>query len=104
MTAIAVIAGVSLGMYLLKLILNSPDNTVRHMVAVMFDDLVSVFVWKQPGITISSECAMAAASGKKWGKVMCKFLGWLNPNHCPLAIHADNARALNAIDRLKPFL
>ena len=90
--------------YLLKLALNSPDNSVRHMIAVMVDDLVSVIFWHQPGITISSECAMAAIQGKTWGKAMCKFLGWLNQNHCPLALHADLDRATHVIERISPYL
>jgi hypothetical protein len=102
--AIEAVFGTGVLLYLLRLILRSPDGSVRHLFAVMIDDTISVVIWHQPGITISSECAIAAAQGKKWGKIACRLLGMLDPNHCALALHADNARALNAIDRLKPFV
>ena len=89
---------------LLRAILRSPPQSVRHLVAVMFDMMIAVTIWHRPDITISTECGLAAIDGKLWGKWMCKFLGWLDTNHCPTAIQADIDRAKNVIAYLTPYL
>ena len=89
---------------ILKSLLNSPPQSVRHLFATMLDVAVSVVIWHKADVTISAQSGIAAIEGKTWGKFMCKFLGWLNPNHCPSAIQADIDRATAAAQYLTPYL
>ena len=54
-----------------------------------------------PGQTISSRAATARDHGHLWGCWLCKFLDWLEPNHCDDAVKHDIERAQAVIDDLK---
>lgn len=47
-----------------------------------------------PNETISERSAKAMDAGKTWGCVLCKFLDWLQKDHCEIALTStigDNA-------------
>lgn len=39
-----------------------------------------------PNETISERSAKAQADGKTWGCILCKFLDWLQKDHCETAL------------------
>lgn len=100
MSAILILAA---AFWLFVRVLNSRPKSFGHVIAVGIDILIAVFIWRREGITISSHSALAAKRGKKWGCVLCRFLGWLNPNHCPEAVKADIKRAQDAIRELDRY-
>jgi hypothetical protein len=45
--------------------------------------------------TISSRAGKGAAEGKLGGRLLCRFLSWLDPGHCQRAVHEElGGRAL----------
>lgn len=49
---------------------------------ILIDETGNTITGGDPGETISSRAAKAQIAGKKWGCVLCKFLGWIRKNHC----------------------
>ena len=45
-----------------------------------------------PGETISSRAAKARAEGRRWGCVLCRFLDWVQKDHCATSLNADDGR------------
>lgn len=63
---------------------------------VAFDVFCNVVLLKgQPDETISSHAGRAAALGKTWGIVLCKFLNLFQKNHGAIAQASDAGRAKN---------
>ena len=62
-------------------------------ILVAFDKFSNVVLGGDQDQTISSRAAIANQDGKKWGCILCKFLNWLQPNHCPGAVQSDLADA-----------
>lgn len=68
---------------------------------IAFDQWVgSLFPRSLPGQTISARAGTARDNGHLWGCVLCRFLDWLDPNHCTNAIAHDKERAQAVIDDL----
>ena len=67
------------------------------------DDALDVLVSRRPknGRSLSAHAASARAHGKLWGCLLCKFLDWIEANHCNDALKNDEARAQAVIDDLK---
>lgn len=85
---------------LVKQLIKAPPKSARNLIAVAIDMLIATIIWKTSNITISSHSAIAALNGKKWGLYMCKFLNWIEPNHCANAITSDIEKAQEAINIL----
>ena len=50
--------------------------------AILLDEAVNTVAGGSPNETISERAAKARNAGRKWGCVLCKLLGWINPGHC----------------------
>ena len=61
----------------------------------------SAFRYGRPGITISARAATARNHGHAWGCVLCRFLDWIEADHCTNSILGDIARARAVIYELK---
>jgi hypothetical protein len=53
---------------------------------VWLDEGGNTLLMGDPGETISSRSAKAQAAGRRWGCVMCRFLGWFQKDHCQKAL------------------
>lgn len=58
-------------------------------ILVAIDQLFNALLAGDPDETISSRAAKAQRQGKRWGCVLCKFLHWLDANHCDKNVEAD---------------
>ena len=73
-----------------------------HSVAYCFDCFCNAVAFGDPRETISSRAGKARAAGRKWGCVLCAFLGWVATliartptDHCAQSIMASaGARAI----------
>ena len=64
-------------------------------VAVAIDQLFNALLNGDEDETISSRAAKARLKGKRWGCVLCRFLDWLDPNHCTNSIEPDEGEKIN---------
>jgi hypothetical protein len=55
-------------------------------IALGIDQLGNTVLRGNPDETISSRAGRVREQGKLWGCVLCKFLDWLDPDHCNKAI------------------
>jgi hypothetical protein len=64
-----------------------------------FDEFINTLFGGAPSETISGRSARAKEDGKLWGKVLCKFLDWLQPCHCAKALeNNEKGRHEEALD------
>lgn len=49
---------------------------------VLLDEAGNTLAGGSPNETISERAAKARAAGRRWGCVLCRLLGWINPGHC----------------------
>ncbi len=56
------------------------------------DQLANTIIRGDPDETISSRAAKAELRGKKWGCYLCKFLDYLDKDHCKNSIEKDEGR------------
>ena len=69
-------------------------------VLVGVDQLINSILGGDPMQTISYRSAMAAATGKKWGCTLCKFLAMIQKDHCKRTeISTDRAVLMWPINR-----
>lgn len=72
-----------------------------HNWLVAFDEFCGAFFPRSlPGQTISSRAASAREHGHLWGCWLCRFLDFIDPNHCNEALQNDKTRAQAVIDDL----
>ena len=64
-------------------------------VAVAIDQLFNALLNGDEDETISSRAAKARSKGKRWGCVLCRFLDWLDPNHCTNSIEPDEGEKIS---------
>lgn len=64
-------------------------------VAVAIDQLFNALFNGDEDETISSRAAKARLKGKRWGCVLCRFLDWLDPNHCTNSIEPDEGEKVS---------
>ena len=57
--------------------------------AVSYDQLANTAFGGDEDETISSRASKAAATGRRWGCVLCRLLDWLDPGHCARNIEPD---------------
>jgi hypothetical protein len=62
------------------LIGKDPDKA--WVMAVAHDQLGNAALNGNPDETVSSRADRARAAGRRWGCLLCKFLEWLDRNHC----------------------
>jgi hypothetical protein len=71
-------------------------------VAIALDQLLQALCNKGIlGITISARAATARKHAHAWGCVLCRFLDWLETDHCELARRNDIKRAHAVIESLE---
>ena len=63
--------------------------------AVSYDQLANTAFGGDEDETISSRAAKARMRGKRWGCVLCRFLDWLDPNHCTNSIEPDEGEKIS---------
>lgn len=73
-----------------------------YRVAVAIDQLFNTLLNGDEDETISSRAAKARLKGKRWGCTLCRFLDWLDPNHCANSIEPDEGEKLS--ERRNPNL
>jgi hypothetical protein len=66
-------------------------------ILVAIDQLVNSFLAGAPDETLSSRSGKAADKGEKWACVLCKFLDYMDKNHCKNSIESD--RGSKAVDQ-----
>ena len=64
-------------------------------VAVAIDQLFNALFNGDEDETISSRAAKARLKGKRWGCVLCRFLDWLDQNHCTNSIEPDEGEKIS---------
>lgn len=64
-------------------------------ILVAFDQLINAVFDGDPDETISSRAAKANRRGQTWGCILCKFLDWIDPNHCEKSIEHDEGKRDN---------
>ena len=74
----------------------SKEKYLRR-VLVGIDQLINVVTDGDPGETISSRAARAAAQGKPWGIELSKLLDCFEYDHGALAMEGDETRAEHVI-------
>jgi hypothetical protein len=57
-------------------------NYLRNLTLALDRFLNVVFFYGKADETISYNAATAEKNGKKWGCLFCKFLHWVDHNHC----------------------
>jgi hypothetical protein len=53
---------------------------------ILLDQAGNTLTGGSPNETISERAAKARNAGRKWGCLLCKLLGWINPGHCDAAL------------------
>jgi hypothetical protein len=53
---------------------------------ILLDQAGNTLAGGSPNETISERAAKARNAGRKWGCVLCRILGWINPGHCDTAL------------------
>ena len=64
-------------------------------VAVAIDQLFNALSGGDEDETVSSRAEKARRKGKRWGCVLCRFLDWLDPNHCTNSIEPDEGEKIS---------
>lgn len=54
--------------------------------AILLDEAVNTVFGGSPNETISERAAKARNAERRWGCVLCRVLGWINPGHCDNAL------------------
>jgi hypothetical protein len=76
-------AGVALSiLWLIPAILFSPSGTRAWKIIVAYDTLANSATGGDDGETVSARAYKASLVGNLYGCYLCKFLNWLQPNHC----------------------
>jgi hypothetical protein len=65
----------------------NPDKAFR--IALMIDETCNVDANGRVNETISARAAKARNAGRRWGCVLCRVLGWVQPRHCDRALAND---------------
>lgn len=79
---------VFVGLRYLACIFADPDKALN--IALMIDKSANVGANGRVDETISARAAKAQLAGRKWGCLLCKFLGTIQKDHCKNAL-ADDA-------------
>ena len=83
-------------------ILHLSSAVKQYLVNILVgvDQLANAVLGGDPMQTISYRSAMAAATGKKWGCILCKFLGMIQKDHCKRTeISTDRAVLMWPVNR-----
>ncbi|WP_042886341.1 hypothetical protein [Cupriavidus necator] len=56
---------------------------------ISFDQLVNTIAGGSPDETISSRAGKAMQQGRRWGCILCRFLNWIDRDHCAKSIEPD---------------
>jgi hypothetical protein len=76
-------AGVALSiLWLIPAIIFSPSGTRAWKIIVAYDMLANSATGGDDGETVSARAYKASINGNRYGCYLCKFLNWLQPNHC----------------------
>ena len=78
---------------MLLAILSGSDRAWR--LAVSYDQLANTAFGGDEDETISSRAAKARMKGKRWGCALCRFLDWLDTNHCANSLEPDEGERIN---------
>lgn len=70
-------------------------------VVIAFDHFANAIFRGLPGQTISARAYTARQDRKVWGCVLCRFLDWLEADHCEMAAVNDIKRAEAVVADLK---
>lgn len=70
---------------------------------VSLDQLGNTLLGGASDETFSSRSARAYRDNKRWGRVMCRFLGWFEKDHCEKALRSEltGAQTSKGIRELK---
>lgn len=58
-------------------------------VLVGLDQFANAILGGSPQETISSRADKAMKEGKRWGCILCKFLSWLQKDHCQKSVEPN---------------
>lgn len=58
-------------------------------VLIGLDEFANTLTGGAPSDTISGRCMRAKNDGDLWGRVLYRFLNWLQPGHCEQALIND---------------
>lgn len=59
-----------------------PLRRYVYSVLIALDQLANALAYGYPDETVSFRSAQARGAGKRWGCVLCKFLDFVDPDHC----------------------
>jgi hypothetical protein len=54
--------------------------------AILLDEAANTVLGGSPNATIIERAAKARNAGRRWGCILCRVLGWINPGHCDNAL------------------
>jgi hypothetical protein len=80
------------------------NNRIEKLIIAFDQFLDALGPASLPGVTISAHAGMACADGKLWGIRLCRWLGWIEKDHCLNAMKNDVARAKAVIAELQPYI
>lgn len=63
-----------------------PDGRRAVSITLAFDTLANAAIGGDRMQTISAATGIEAAKGKRWARVLCRLLGWMDRNHCANAV------------------
>ncbi len=58
-------------------------------IAIALDQLLNALFAGSEDETISSRAYKASLGGKRWGCLLCRFLNWLDKDHCKNSVEWD---------------
>lgn len=61
-------------------------------VLISIDQLGNAVTGGDEDETISSRAAKSARQGKTWGVALCKFLHWIDKDHCEKSLEHDEGK------------
>jgi len=72
--------------WMLYTIIVSPDSQRGWRVVIAYDQLANAMTGGSEDETISSRAGREKKNGTQWACVLCKFLNWLQKDHCENSI------------------
>lgn len=72
--------------WMLYTIIVSPESERGWRVVISYDQLANAMTGGSEDETISSRAGRETKNGIRWACVLCKFLNWLQKDHCVKSI------------------
>lgn len=75
----------------LTCVVGNPGKALN--IALMIDETCNVDANGRVDETISARAAKARNTHKHWGCILCRVVGWIQPEHCDKALEDDEVKS-----------